>query len=63
MKKRDYILKEARDLMSMFLYYDRKEDKNLQWGEIEHSILNNEITVDEIISVFKDEIESSVKST
>tara|TARA_R110000772_G_scaffold24212_2_gene64119 strand:+ start:2253 stop:2441 length:189 start_codon:yes stop_codon:yes gene_type:complete len=47
------ILNAVDDLMGSFLYYDRKEDEDLPSGEIESSIKNNEISVDEIVEKFK----------
>ena len=45
------------DLVSSFLYYDRKEDEDLPRGEIEEAIRSKEITTDEIVELFKSELE------
>ena len=45
------------DLVSSFLYYDRKEDEDLPTGEIEEAIRSKEITTDEIVELFKSELE------
>ena len=54
------ILGIASDLMTNFLYYDRKDCDLLKVGEIETAILAGEVTIDEIVAVFKYEIETSV---
>jgi len=42
------------DLVSDFLYYDRKEDETLEVGDIEDAIKEGKITVDQIVSKFKE---------
>lgn len=44
------------DLVSSFLYYDRKEDEDLPEGEIQKALDNNEITFEEIVITFKKEL-------
>lgn len=44
------------DLVSGFLYYDRKEDEDLPRGEIEGAVFNEIITVDEMVEHFKSEL-------
>ena len=46
------ILNTVNDLVSTFLYYDRKEDEDLRLGQIEEAIKNGEITENEIIEKF-----------
>jgi len=60
-ERRQYILDTVSDLAAGFLYYDRKEDEDLERGEIEAAIHNGEITVDEIVNVLREEIEISMK--
>ncbi len=50
MKK--YITNTILDLVSNFIYYDRKEDENLPRGAIEKAVENGVITVDEMIEIF-----------
>ena len=50
--RRENIVMTVKDLVTSFLYYDRKEDGSLLRGEIEKSIKAKEITVDEIINEF-----------
>lgn len=51
--RRQHIIDRADDLMGSFLYYDRKEDEDLERGEIELAIKAEEITVSEILSIFE----------
>ena len=48
------------DLVASFLYYDRKEDEDLPRGEIEEALLANEITIDEIIEMFGNELRAKL---
>jgi hypothetical protein len=45
------------DLVSDFLYYDRKEDENLSVEDIDNAIVNKTITIDEITEMFKNHLE------
>lgn len=54
--KRQHILNEIDDLVGSFFYYDRKEDEDLPRGAIEEAIANNDITVHEITSLFRDKV-------
>lgn len=44
------------DMVSCFLYYDRKEDENLPLEVIENMIESKEISVDDIVSKFREEL-------
>jgi len=48
------------DLISDFLYYDRKEDDDLPCGAIEKAIKDGEITIDDICNMFRKEIEEGL---
>jgi Ca2+-binding EF-hand superfamily protein len=48
------------DLVSNFLYYDRKEDEDLPRGEIEAAVAAGEITKDEIVERFRKELEKGL---
>ena len=50
--RRKTILATVSDLVSDFLYYDRKEDDDLSRGDIEAAIKAGEITAAEIIEKF-----------
>lgn len=54
MNKKELILDTLSDLVSNFLYYDRKEDEELAVGEIEQAIHDDEITIEEMVEHFKD---------
>lgn len=51
--RRDTILNIVDDLVSDFLYYDRKEDEDLPRGAIEEAVRAGEVTVDEIVEKFR----------
>lgn len=57
MSKRESIINTVTDLVSDFLYYDRKEDEELGRGAIETAIRRGDITVDEIAEVFRRRLE------
>jgi hypothetical protein len=50
------------DLVSNFLYYDRKEDEDLPRGVIEKMYSNGEITIDEMAEWFKDALTGYLES-
>lgn len=52
--RRQNILDTASDLMSNFLYYDRKEDEDLGRGEIAKALQSGEVTIDELLSIFRE---------
>lgn len=51
---KELILNYVEDLVTSFLYYDRKEDEDLPVGAIERAIENNEITIEEISKKFSE---------
>ena len=51
---KENILLTVDDLVSCFLCYDRNEDEELERGVIETAIESGNITVDEIVTKFKD---------
>ncbi len=61
MNKRELIINAVKDLAGSLLYYDRKDDEDLERGDIEAQIKSGAITVDEIVSTFKDELERGLK--
>lgn len=50
---RELISGVVEDLVSDFLYYDRKEDEELPEGAVEQAIEDGHITVDQIVARFK----------
>jgi hypothetical protein len=59
---KDKILGTVTDLVSSFLYYDRKEDEDLARGSIESAIKHNVITIDDIINKFSETLRNSLKA-
>lgn len=51
---RETILNTVNDLVSDFLYYDRKEDEDLPRDAIQDAIKAGEITEAEIVAAFAD---------
>lgn len=58
---RKLIIGNVKDLISAFLYYDRKEDEDLQLGDIEKAIKDGLIKPIEIIDIFRDELLENLK--
>jgi len=50
------------DLVSDFLYYDRKEDEELPKGEIEKAIKEGIITKEEIVNKFSKILFKNIKT-
>ena len=50
------------DLMSNFLYYDRKEDDELGVDDIDKAINNGIISIDELTAQFKDELTNGINN-
>jgi hypothetical protein len=48
----EYVLDTVTDLVSSFLYYDRKDDEELPWGRIEELIESGELTVQAMVERF-----------
>jgi len=60
MNKRDLILGTIEDLISDFLYYDRKEDEELFRGDIEEAIESGVVTIEEIVEKFSNELKKNL---
>ncbi len=56
MADKSYVFNVISDLISDFLYYDRKEDGELEQGEIERMVESGEISIHEIVAQFEIEI-------
>jgi len=57
---REKILNCVHDLVSDFMYYDRKEDEELPRGSIEQAVKDKVISVDYIISEFEKELKAQL---
>ena len=58
--RRKIIENTISDLVSDFLYYDRKEDEQLFKGEIEEAVEKGEITVNQIVEKFGEELRKGI---
>jgi hypothetical protein len=56
LSRREKILAMTSDLVGRFLYYDRKEDSEFPVGAIEEAIDSGEVSLDEIVEVFRTEL-------
>jgi hypothetical protein len=54
------ILGTVEDMVADFLYYDRKEDEDLPRGAIEEAVAGGQITIDEIVSQFRQSLEEAL---
>ena len=50
---KEEILKTVDDLVTGFLYYDRKEDEDLKVGDIDKAVKSGEITIKEMVDKFE----------
>lgn len=48
------------DMISNFLYYDRKEDCQLPVGAIEEAVKSGELTIDEMVECFRKHLTEGV---
>lgn len=53
---KENILSYFQDLISDFLYYDRKEDEEMPRGYIEDAVKSGAITVDDMVEKFRKEL-------
>ena len=60
--KKEIILNNVKELVSSFLYYDRKEDEDLQLGEIENLIELKEISINDIVNIFEKELRKNIEN-
>ena len=59
MNRKQIIINTVTDLAANFLYYDRKEDSQLNVKQLDVAIKKGEITTDEIVAEFKRVIENT----
>lgn len=59
---KENILNTIDDLCSDFLYYDRKEDEELSFYDIQEAVKSGEITIDEMVERFKNNIENTLNN-
>lgn len=58
--RRKHVLNSASDACVRFLYYDRKADDELPVHAIEEAVIAGEVSVDEIVDVWRKQLELSV---
>lgn len=56
---KEIILNTISDLCSNFLYYDRKEDEELSIEQLEDAVESGEITIDEMVEKFRENLENT----
>jgi len=56
------ILGLVEDLVSDFLYYDRKDDEYVKKGEIDKAIKAGEITIEEIVEQFSNKLKKGLRN-
>ena len=61
MTRKEMILATVSDLVTDFLYYDRKGDSCLPVDSIEEAIASAEITADEIVDAFLAHLQASLE--
>lgn len=59
---KENILNTIDDLCSDFLYYDRKEDEELSFDDIQEAVKSGEITIDEMVERFKNNLENTLNN-
>ena len=58
-EKKQIVLDNIGDLVSNLLYYDRKEDEDLRVGVIEDLVERGDLTIDEMVAKFREELEEA----
>ena len=54
------VLDVVEDLVSNFIYYDRKDDEDLPRGRIEELVEAGDVTVDEIVARFRSKLKEAL---
>ncbi len=58
--RKENIINTISDLCVDFLYYDRKEDEDLNEEDLQEAINLKEITIDEMVTEFRKHIEAEL---
>lgn len=58
--RRQRIIDIVTDSIAGMMYYDRKEDEDLPRGAIEEAVAAGEITVEEMVTFWRDELTEAV---
>lgn len=59
--KKQKIKNVISDIVSKFVYYDRKEDEDLSMNDLDEAVKNGVITVDEMVAEFRTHLEEVYK--
>lgn len=59
--RRQHIIDTLTDGVGRLFYYDRKEDEDLPRGSIEEAVEQSEITVEEMITVWSNELRKALE--
>lgn len=59
---KEIIFNTVEDLVSNFVYYDRKEDEDLSANELTMAIKSGEVTIEEIVSKFEKHLRRNYES-
>jgi len=57
---KESILATTHDLVSNFIYYDRKDDEELPRGAIEQAIKDDATLLDDIVNTFRTELMNNI---
>lgn len=58
---KEIIMNTIEDLVSDFVYYDRKEDEDLSREQLKDAVTSGEVTVDEMVAAFREHLENAWK--
>jgi len=58
---RDHLAAAVLGLVADLLYYDRKEDEDLPLSAIDEMVESDAVTVDEIVDLFRRELEARLR--
>jgi len=59
---RENIFNTISDLVLDLMYYDRKEDETLPRGDIEKAVHNKYISIDEMVSEFRENLVKALEA-
>jgi len=57
--KKELLFANTKDLVSKLMYYDRKNDEELSYRDVDYLMDNGIVTTEEIIKAFADELTRS----
>lgn len=60
--KKEIAISVIEDLVINLFYYDRKEDEELEVGDLEDLIESGDLTVDQIVETFKNNLNNYIQN-